>query len=491
MRHILYLTLLLLATTLTANNITVSNISLTGQLPDNGTTQIEFDLSWENSWRLSVGPANWDAAWVFAKFRVNGGEWGHCELFDATAPAGVTAEIRDRDGAMIYRATDGSGNVDWRDLRLGWEYNANGVGDNDIVDVQVFAIEMVYVPEGAFWLGSNDDSAERETNSFYEFAAAPAGQFSAYRVESEAAITIGTVGGNLYYDVDNDLSRAGDQMGSLGALYPKGFGAYYCMKYEMSQEQYVTFFNTLSQAQKENNDATGPDGKNSDEVIAQNGVSWSGNGNATTSLPNVAMNFITTNTSLAYLAWAALRPMTELEYEKACRGPLAPVDGEFAWGNARIFDEPYEYTNQGDFNSRITNPGTGTGNVLYRATEFNGPLRNGIFAASAANASREETGGTYYGIMEMSGNVYERIVTVGNRRGRLFRGNHGGGELNASGFASIPFWPNNLSGEGIGYRGGGFIVSANLLRLADRADGATVHNIAINRLSIRGVRSAQ
>lgn len=30
--------------------------------------------------------------------------------------------------------------------------------------------------------------------------------------------------------------------------------------------------------------------------------------------------------------WAALRPFTELEFEKAARGPVVPVADEFAWG---------------------------------------------------------------------------------------------------------------------------------------------------------------
>lgn len=55
-----------------ANNITVSNITLENLNTPNW-VQVEFDLSWENSWRLSAGPSNWDAAWVFMKYRVNSG----------------------------------------------------------------------------------------------------------------------------------------------------------------------------------------------------------------------------------------------------------------------------------------------------------------------------------------------------------------------------------------------------------------------------------
>jgi hypothetical protein len=34
------------------------------------TIMVNFNLSWDNSWRSSVGPSNWDAAWVFVKFMV-------------------------------------------------------------------------------------------------------------------------------------------------------------------------------------------------------------------------------------------------------------------------------------------------------------------------------------------------------------------------------------------------------------------------------------
>src|SRR5687767_3070349 len=48
-----------------ANNLTIANISYSQV---NGT--VTFDLSWNNSWRSSTtSAANWDAAWVFVKWR--------------------------------------------------------------------------------------------------------------------------------------------------------------------------------------------------------------------------------------------------------------------------------------------------------------------------------------------------------------------------------------------------------------------------------------
>jgi len=54
--------------TANANNITVSNVSIAEYNTTNGYVMINFDISWENSWRTSSAPFNWDAAWLFVKY---------------------------------------------------------------------------------------------------------------------------------------------------------------------------------------------------------------------------------------------------------------------------------------------------------------------------------------------------------------------------------------------------------------------------------------
>src|SRR5690606_34043853 len=118
-----------------ANNITVSNIPLENLNAPNW-VQVEFDLSWENSWRLSAGPSNWDAAWVFIKYRVNSGEWMHAQLSqtDFVAAAGSTMDVSsDGVGAFVYRDSDGSGDLNLQNMRLRWDYGS--IGNNDIIDV--------------------------------------------------------------------------------------------------------------------------------------------------------------------------------------------------------------------------------------------------------------------------------------------------------------------------------------------------------------------
>lgn len=58
-----------------ANNITVSNTNLTGQNTTDDYGMVQFDLSWDNSWRTSSEPNNWDAARVFVKNLMGITDW--------------------------------------------------------------------------------------------------------------------------------------------------------------------------------------------------------------------------------------------------------------------------------------------------------------------------------------------------------------------------------------------------------------------------------
>jgi formylglycine-generating enzyme required for sulfatase activity len=467
------------------NNIAVSNISLENYNAAESWAHVEFDLSWENSWRLSSGPSNWDAAWVFVKYRINNGDWVHAVLNQSNtnaAPGSIVEITSDGVGALIYRDADGSGNLNLQDIQLQW--NTGSTTSDDIIDIKVFAIEMVYVPEGAFYVGGRSDN---NVNKFYNAN----GITSPYNITSEAAITVANTPGNLYYN--NDNSGSGDQLGPIPAEFPKGFGAFYLMKYEVTQSQWIGFFNTLNEFQKTNQDVTGINGKNSDLEVTRNGISWvEGTGaSATTTNPDVPLNFVNTNSVNTYMDWAGLRPMTELEYEKASRGPVLPKPGEFAWGSANVASTPYTYSNLGSPSESVTNPEVSTGNAIYSSTNGtpSGPKRSGILASSATNKNREETGGSYYGVMELSGNVYERCVTVGNPRGRLFNGNHGNGGISPDGNGTVTNWPLS-SGEGYGYKGASFLNGSDFMRTSDRFDAATTFNATNDRIGFRAARTA-
>jgi len=495
------LALLLFAGSVAANNINVSNIRVTGQNTTAGEnnpanyTLVQFDLSWENSWRTSSAPNNWDAAWVFVKYRVGSGDWQHAWLNNtghssgtgtsATIDAGLLtpgtafhATTNPALGVFIYRSADGTGNFSITGAQLRWNYGANGVADNATVDVKVFAIEMVYVPAGNFYVGSGGT----ETSAFYMYPTTT----NPYQITGEGAITVGTTDGNLYYP---SSTYGGDQSGPIPANFPKGYAAFYCQKYEISQQQYVDFLNTLTSAQAS---TRYPNATTNRHAITVSGGVYS------TTNPYVACNFLSWMDGAAYSDWAGLRPMTELEFEKACRGLETPVANEYAWGTATVAGNAYTLENDNATNEGIaSNYSTSTGNASYDITDgsIDGPLRVGIFAANADNQGRITAGASYYGIMELSGNLWERAVTVGNATGRDFTGLHGNGALSTNGHANETAWPGLTSGEvtgatGSGLRGGNWGNNASRLRVSDRSRAAGTSTFRTYNCGFRAVRVA-
>jgi formylglycine-generating enzyme required for sulfatase activity len=166
--------------------------------------------------------------------------------------------------------------------------------------------------------------------------------------------------------------------------------------------------------------------------------------------------------------------MTELEFEKACRGNQAVVTDEFAWGNTTI-TAATTISGTEDGTETITNSGA---NCCYNWISFTGgdggegPLRCGIFAK--AGTTRQEAGASYYGIMELSGNLWERCVTVADQdhngittNAGLFNGSHGDGTLDGSGNADASTWPGT-NAVGAGFRGGYWYADAAYVRVSDR-----------------------
>jgi formylglycine-generating enzyme required for sulfatase activity len=217
-----------------------------------------------------------------------------------------------------------------------------------------------------------------------------------------------------------------------------------------------------------------------------------------TTNPYVACNFLSWMDGAAYSDWAGLRPMTELEFEKACRGLETPVANEYAWGTATVAGNAYTLENDNATNEGIaSNYSTSTGNASYDITDgsIDGPLRVGIFAANADNQGRITAGASYYGIMELSGNLWERAVTVGNATGRDFTGLHGNGALSTNGHANETAWPGLTSGEvtgatGSGFRGGSWNSAATYMRVSARFYAAFSNSNRVNNYGFRAVRVA-
>jgi formylglycine-generating enzyme required for sulfatase activity len=536
----LFLAMLSLGTSrISANNIAVSGVTLTGRDISAGAnnaanfTLVQFNVTWENSWRVPSGPSNWDAAWLFVKYRLTGGAWQHAFLNNTghTAPSGSTIDVglltpgsafnsTSNPGMVgfIYRSSNGAGTATYNNVRLRWNYGANGVGDNDVVDIRVYAVEMVYITQGSFSVG--DGSSGLIAGNFRDAASN-----IPFAISGEGAITLGgTTAGNLGNNNSISMDSADDFSSSttrtLPANFPKGFKAYYMMKYEISQQQYVDFLNTLTRAQQTNcvaTDVASPKtapGLSNRYVLAisttvqnRNGVACDatipandpitfycdldgdGTGGETNDGQWLPCNFLSWNFTSSYLDWSGLRPMTELEYEKACRGNQTPVVDEYAWGST-TFTLITGISNSGQTNETIT-PTNANVNSIHAttgnpSTGIDGPVRVGVYATSTG--TRVTSGAGYFGCMELSGSLWERTITVGNPGGRDYTGNHGDGALNASGYADQSSWPVNTYGSG--RRGGQWTAHSRYWKVSDRLSSSSTAVCTCAWNGGRGVRTA-
>ena len=491
-----------------ANNITVSSVSLTARNKTADYVQVQFNLSWNNSFRVNTGPSNWDAAWVFIKFKVGvNGEWKHASISTAgghSIPSGATASQADNKGLFVYRDANGTGTLSLTGVQLRWNYGTDGVGDDEKIYVKVFAVEMVLVPQGDFQIGSggqntgefrraNDVNSSGAATTFTITSTAPT--FQGNNSSSSAANLSTRLGAG------NDLST-GTTTATLGAGYPTGYAAFYCMKYEISQGQYRDFLNTLTYTQQVTRTASAPNsavgtGALISSGTARNGIEIKTAGTSSTTpavygcdLSNnntfdeaadgewIACNYLSWGDIAAYLDWAALRPMTELEYEKACRGNLPPVVNEYAWGTASATSL------SALLNTSQTNEASNTsGANLVSNNALSGPVRGGIFAT--VSSDRIQAGSGYYGIMELSGNVWEQTVPISTANARSFSNVVGDGTLATDGNADVSSWPT--AGD-MGIRGGSYSSGGSLNYLSDRTNissGVTTRN---NNIGGRGVR---
>lgn len=426
-----------------SNNIQVTNVSLL-----TGANSIKFDLSWENSWRSNV-LNNWDAAWVFIKyFDPQFQNWRPVKFTgfnDIISPDYDVSRPPDGLGVFIYRYFPGGGSNTITNIELGiTPQQATG-----IYDLKVFAIEMVYVPEAAFYAGDGVSGYSYKT----QFNFSSPGFNQGYPLDQ---IT------------DEMCAPLGGSLSLVSADFPNGFNDFYYMKYELSQGGYRDFLNTLSYSQQVNH-VTALTGATPGTAAlsnsARNYIKIVSPGNPLANIPAVfgcdadgdniydeatdgewvACNFLNWPDEAAYLCWAGLRPITELEFEKAARGIQVPVPLEAAWGTVTTGNLAYLLVNPSQSSETVSVIAPNqAGNVNYQVTtplaQYSGPMRNGIFATSTSN--RITSGGGFYGNMELSGNLWERVVTTATTQGLAFRGSHGHGWLSQSGWpVLLEDWP--------------------------------------------------
>jgi formylglycine-generating enzyme required for sulfatase activity len=444
--------LALLGAVMQANNLQITNLSV------NWAAQtVTFDISWENGWRLTTPPANWDAAWVFVKFRqcnAISDPWTHGQistnLADHTFPAQLEPVLSDGSAVGIDPAPNNLG-VMLRHTSTGTfatvgpytvTLKVTNLPTSGSYDIAVFGIEMVFIPEGAYTLGT--------LGGWYSFDQA------AYAFDQNGNNNDPHVPYNITSENAISLKWAGSGATSINvpAAFPKGYKAFHVMKYEISQGQYADFLNTLP-ATTANLRYPGNFGNYRNRL--QSGGSYP---NVYQSdRPDRAQNYLSWHDLCAYLDWAALRPITEMEYEKICRGPGASA-GEYAWGSTNITAGTTIGITPENGTEVFTNPNANCtyNNVTYTGGDGGqGPVRVGIHA-KVGSPSREASGATYYGVLDMSGNVWEMVVMVSDPAGNVgtptYDGKWGDGVLDwATGQANESTWPLG-NPAGFGFRGG-------------------------------------
>lgn len=499
-----------------ANNLNVSNVRLGSRDPSAKTVTVLFDIAWDNSWRNKI---NHDAAWVTVRLsdvQSPSGEKRLCK-FSASgiAPAGSSAGTNqnaevyipvDKVGAFIRPlAHQEVGSFSSKNVMLTADYGSCGFAEGSMIAVNVVGLEMVLVPEGSFYAGdmAHSQASLRRGSS----------DNNSWEITGSGPISVTAANANGYYYTSggNNGEFATGTSFVIPQGFPKGYSAFYAMKYEITEGVWVDFVNSLPAAARSARDLTDPSHKNSDAVLFRNTISCFGSPlTCSTQRPFRALNYLSWKDLCAFLDWAGLRPLSELEFEKAARGPSLPLPGEFAWGSTTVVpalalsgvaengDETVVTPNaNANFGDQVL---TG-GDAAVGPGHQKGSFRAGIF--STGISSRLSSGAGYYGMMELSGNLKEWTVTIGNAQGLAFTGKNGDGYLTtASGFegnADVEGWPGMdvnvakgvVSSVGAGFRGGSWQDTASLLQVSDRSEAALTEENAGPAYGGRGARTVE
>ena len=390
----------------------VSNVRVE---PGKEFSTVSFDLAWNNSWRVKwTEPAeknctgkplaleNWDAVWVFVKFQPKAEQaFSHATLSPDVVhhvkPAGGALEMGLSDdpsaelgaggkkgmGVFIYRDAVGQGANDFKGIKLRWESGADQA-DPVTAEISVHAIAMVYVPEGPF-------------RSLSPFIYQNGGYWTpdAYVCKLMTIDTPDATKPSGHSNFSTNYAR-------VGSDFPNGYGAFYCMKYAVSQGEYARFLTEMA-----NNDAGIPRalyGRNGNTILYS-----AGEGLYEAEVPERPAKFLGDWDIYSFVSWVGLRPATCLEYEKACRGPRAAARDEDVWAAGACA------------------PADGLAKFVPSLAPQAAPANRRLIWPSPS----------YWGIRDLSqsGALIEWPAVV-REDGRIFAGNHGTGST-----VLPPNWP--------------------------------------------------
>lgn len=470
MKHLLLLLgFILLSFASSANNLMITNVTKSG-------STTTFDVSWDKSWRSGINFH--DAVWIFIKQSPNGGpSWEHANISTATVGTGYETVIpSDQIGFFIRRTSNG-----YATASTAVTVNLSGL-NGAFQDVKVMGIEMVYVPSGAFYAGDGSSSGRIARGDDL---------LESINITSSSDINCGATMSTIQY--------ASGICTDIPAAFPNGYDAFYCMKYSITQGQYVDFLNCLGRNQQENRvaaDVTGTTVTNT-FVMCDNTIPVKGNvircdasigtGPITfycdrnnNGIPNQpddglsrACNYLGANDWLAYLDWSGLRPFTFLEIEKASRGDQVAVQDEYSWGSSL-------YTNNGSLVDAGTESERWSNSYIDGgiSTYSDDVIRVGCNAPSSS-ATRELSNASYYGIIDLGNNPGDFYIS--RDYVSSFKAFDGDGTLNTAGDANVSNWPALIS------------TGSNKIKIALNGNGISQLSLSVNGITSnnggRGIRS--
>lgn len=458
-----FLGFMLLAATLYAGNLKISDdVRVVGV--NNNAFTLSLSLSWDNAWQDDY---NFDAVWLFVKYRTQQDPAWKPLFFSQTGhqftpqgdclPGETGSEVV---GLFVWPENPVNGKADLQcqvSCKIPDGMTAQQI-ENNALYFAVQGIEMVYIPAGAYYLGDGVSAGS--------FCAIDSSE--PHLIVSEDAVSLTDL-----YDSGLDLV----------AKYPKGYNGFFCMKTEITQGQYVNFLNLLSLSDQisltntygmpegrfifdGNPDpgeagSTSPQSRNgiklqkglneADEapLIFMNDLNNNGIGGEDGDGQALACNFLSAEDIFSYCSWAGLRPLSELEYEKACRRlfPEYPRAGAYPWGweSGAVAITDAEIQHIGTLNEQVS----GTGNI-NGGNQRNSPVRGGAFAASGSTA--QTAGASFWGVMEMAGNLKECCIAA------------------TADFSAVCGQGEMQSGDWSGavWRGGGFLSDLDKLQVSNR-----------------------
>ena len=463
------LVLLLLGTVpnIYANNVQVG--TMTYENKNDTTIDLVFNVSQKNTFStttvLSEDVA--DCIWLFVKFSTGPEAYSHATITATSAGSAALATIvtpSDKKGVFIF-PNESLAQWNSNGVTLRWEYTNDGLTSLSSVTCRVNAVEMVKVPTGAFYFANLPTEGERTALPDLTALGYPAS-------------------GDIYVNSASAYLPTGASAG-----WPNGYSTFYLGKYEVSQQQYCDFLNTLD-GWSDNTGAANARFLNMYDNV-ENAIKHDGSkyvadtSTVSAKAGDLCCNYLSWDDTLTYLSWSALRPMTEMEFEKAARaGVTRAVDvDDYPWGTTAPSADMYTPAGQRDAydaHKYFANWYDNANNVYGVGAQPDGVTYVGNYLSGDETRTNEQKGCSPYGIADLAGNVWEHLINCAYTT----TPNNGDGDTD---FADES-WPTAASGHK-GIRGGAWNDGATHLRVSDRHVAGWTNATRYNNVGFRPART--